>query len=103
MREPKEEKMDKLKAELVRAREKANRWQARIRDLERQITEQENLAILRAVRSVAASPEELRGLLKRIQEAGSQEVSSGPPHESPCETLSADGAEKEEQQWRETT
>ena len=69
MREPKEAKLDKLKAELVRAREKASEWQARVRDIERQITEQENLEILQVVRGVAASPEELRGLLDMIRGA----------------------------------
>lgn len=63
-------KIKKLKDELTRAKEKAAEWQARVRDIERQITEQENMEILRAVRSVAATPEELRGLLERIQTAG---------------------------------
>ena len=38
VREPREAKLDKLKAELVRAKEKASEWQARVRDIERQIT-----------------------------------------------------------------
>lgn len=60
-------KIEKLKAELLRAKEKASEWQARARDLERQITEQENLEILQVVRGVAATPEELRGLLDMIR------------------------------------
>lgn len=67
MRKSRETKIDVLKAELVRAKEKASEWQARVRDIERQITEQENLEILQTVRSVAASPEELRGLLDMIR------------------------------------
>ena len=35
-------KLDRLKAELEKARQKAAEWQARIKDIERQITEQEN-------------------------------------------------------------
>lgn len=62
-------KSDKLKAELAKAREKAAEWQARVRDLEKQVTEKENMEILRAVRSVAASPEELRGLLDMLKSA----------------------------------
>ena len=42
-------------------------WQARIKDIERQITEQENLEIIQAVRSVTASPEELQKILGMIQ------------------------------------
>lgn len=60
-------KIDRLKAELEKAREKSAEWQARVRDLEKQITEQENLEILREVRAIAASPEELRGLLETLR------------------------------------
>ena len=62
-----EKTLEKLREELAGAKEKAARWQARVTELEEQVTEKENLLILRAVRSVAASPEELRGLLNMIQ------------------------------------
>ena len=39
-------KIDRLKADLAKAKEKASEWQARVKDIERQITEQENLEIL---------------------------------------------------------
>ena len=48
-------KQDRLKAELERAREKAAEWQAKVRDLEKQVREQENMEILREVRAIAAS------------------------------------------------
>jgi len=67
MRKPKESKLDTLKADLVRAKEKASEWQARVRDIERQITEQENLEIVQAVRSIAAAPEDLRAVLDMIR------------------------------------
>ena len=69
MREVKESKIDKLKAELVRAREKASEWQARVRDIERQITELENLEIIQTVRGIMSAPEDLRGLLNMIRAA----------------------------------
>lgn len=69
MREPKEAKLDKLKAELVRAKEKASEWQARVRDIERQITEQENLEIIQAVRGMISAPEDLRSVLDMIRAA----------------------------------
>lgn len=69
MREPMEAKKEKLRADLVRAKEKASEWQARARDIERQITECENMEILQAVRSVAATPEELRDVLNMIRAA----------------------------------
>ncbi len=64
-------KISKLKEELAKAREKAAEWQGRVRELERKITEQENLEILQAVRGVASTPEALRILLAQIQAAGS--------------------------------
>lgn len=73
-------KIEKLKAELERAREKSNMWQARVRDIEKQILECENMEILQAVRSVAASPEELRGLLEILRAA-----------KEPSQTVSDDG------------
>ena len=62
-------KQDRLKAELERAREKAAEWQAKVRALEKQVREQENLEILREVRAITASPEELRGLLDALRAA----------------------------------
>ena len=67
MREPKETKLDRLKADLVRAKEKASEWQARVRDIERQITEQENIEIVQAVRGMISEPEELRAVLNTIR------------------------------------
>ena len=67
MREPKETKLDRLKADLVRAKEKASEWQARVRDIERQITEQENIEIVQAVRGMISAPEELRAVLDMIR------------------------------------
>lgn len=60
-------KLDRLRTELEKAKQKAAEWQARIKDIERQITEQENLEIIQAVRSVTASPEELQKILGVIQ------------------------------------
>ncbi len=60
-------KLERLKAELEKAKQKAAEWQARIKDIEHQITEQENLEIIQAVRSITASPEELKTILGMIQ------------------------------------
>ncbi len=60
-------KIEKLKIELERAKKKSSEWQARVRDIEKQITDCENMEILQAVRSIAASPEELRGLLDMLR------------------------------------
>ena len=58
---------DKLKTELEKAKQKVAEWQAKVKDIERRITEQENLEIVRAVRSVRVSPEELSDILGQIR------------------------------------
>lgn len=78
MRKPRDTKIDTLKADLVRAKEKASEWQARVRDIERQITEQENLEIIQAVRSMLTAPEDLRDVLDMIRT--SKESNSGKEH-----------------------
>ena len=62
-----EKVLERLREELEWARGKAAKWQARVTELEEQVQEKENLLILRAVRSVAPSPEQLRGLLDQIK------------------------------------
>lgn len=60
-------KIERLKADLEKARQKAAEWQARVRDIERKITEYENLEIIQTVRGITASPEELKTILGLIQ------------------------------------
>lgn len=60
-------KTERIRTDLEKARRRAAEWQARARDLERQLTEQENMEIVQAVRSISASPEELEGILGRIR------------------------------------
>ncbi len=60
-------KIERLRTELDKARQKAAEWQARAKDIERQITEHENMEIIQAVRGVTASPEELKTILGLIQ------------------------------------
>lgn len=60
-------RIDRLKADLEKAKQKVTEWQARVRDIERQITEQENLAIIQAVRGIAVTPQELPAVLEKIQ------------------------------------
>lgn len=60
-------KVERIRADLEKARQKAAEWQARAKDLERRLTEQEDLEIIQAVRSITASPEELGDILRRIR------------------------------------
>jgi len=59
--------VEKLRENLEKARQNAVKWQARAKDMERKITEEENTEIVQAVRSVAATPEELKKILELIK------------------------------------
>lgn len=50
-----------------------------MRDIEKQITDCENTEILQTVRGIAASPEELRGLLDMLR-ASKAPPQAGPDH-----------------------
>ena len=82
-------KIERLKIELARAREKSSEWQARVRDIEKQITECENMEILQTVRSIATSPEELRGLLDMLR------ASKEPPQAGPAENKKLTGGSEQ--------
>lgn len=59
-------RIEKLREEFKKVKQKADLYQARAKDLEKKITEQENLDIINAVRSITASPEELQDVIGRI-------------------------------------
>ena len=82
-------KLEKLKTELARAKKKSGEWQARVRDIEKQITECENMEILQTVRSIATSPEELRGLLDMLR------ASKEPPQAGPAENKKLTGGSEQ--------
>ena len=54
MRDVFETRRERIRADLASAKEKANLWQARVRDFERQLTELENTEIFLLVDEVAA-------------------------------------------------
>lgn len=62
-------RIEKIMVEINKAKERIAEWQARLRDLERQKTEQENMEILQVVRGVAASPDEIRSILAQLRAA----------------------------------
>ena len=60
-------RIEKLRAELEKTKERIARNQTRQRELERQLVEAENADIIAAVRSMDVLPEDLAALIKRIQ------------------------------------
>lgn len=59
--------LERLRKDLARARQNALQWQARAKDIERRITETENQEIIRAVREIVVTPEELTKVLESIR------------------------------------
>lgn len=60
-------KLERLRQDLARARQNALQWQAQVKDIEGKIVETENQEIVQAVRGIAATPEELAGILASIR------------------------------------
>ena len=77
-------RLDRLKSERDHAYAKAAEWTAKGKELDRRITEVENLEILRVVRGLTASPEDLRSVLDMIQAVKPQQppgAAAQKPHE----------------------
>lgn len=69
--------LERLRKDLARARQNALQWQARAKDIERRITETENQEIIRAVREIAVSPEELAEVLASIRAMKQPQIGTG--------------------------
>ncbi len=65
-------KLEKIDQELEKARAKAAEWQARIKELEKQRQEEENLQIVQLVRSVNLTPDALAAFLKEHKTTSGQ-------------------------------
>lgn len=59
--------LERLRKDLARARQNAEQWQARVKDIEEKITETENQEIVRVVREIVVTPEELAKVLASIR------------------------------------
>ena len=61
------QRIEKVKLELEKTREKISRLQARQRDFERQLVELQNADILAIVRAIDVPPEELSELIRKLK------------------------------------
>ena len=57
-------RLERIEADLTRARERLAAWEQRVKDLEQKYTEEENAEIHEVVRSFNLTPEELREFLQ---------------------------------------
>lgn len=64
----------KISADIEKTRTKIGELQARLRELERQKTEQENTEIIELVRAIDATPEELKTMLRALMESQRQQA-----------------------------
>ncbi len=83
-------KIDKITNEIAKTREKITDLQTKLRDLERQKTEQENNEIVEIIRAVDVTPRELAAFIEAYRQQGAQtaldaatgpQVKSGPEPE----------------------
>lgn len=56
-------KLDKLRADLLKAKEKRAEWDGKVKELERRCREEENLTIQGLVHAANISPEQLAALI----------------------------------------
>ena len=76
-------RLEKIKKDLEKAREKAAECQAKVRELEKQKQEEENSQIVQAVRSLKLTPAELMAFLSDPKHAFTASGQSGPKSETP--------------------
>lgn len=57
-------RLERIEADLTRARERLAAWEQRVKELEQKYTEEENAEIHEVVRSFNLTPEELREFLQ---------------------------------------
>ena len=63
-------KIQKISDEIVKTKEKISKSQARLRDLERQLTEAQNAEIIATVRAVDVAPEDLAAFIQSMKHGG---------------------------------
>ena len=61
-------KLEKLGAELAKARRKKTEWETRVKELERRYQQEENTEIHEMVHAANLTPDQLSQLLKRFAE-----------------------------------
>ena len=85
-------KIEKIDSELVKARDKAAEWAAKVRELEKQRQEEENSQIVSAVRSLKLTPEALAVFLSN---PGNLAATSGQVGPKSADTKKEDVANEE--------
>lgn len=78
-------KIKKIQEEILKNEERVAQAQFKVKELRRELIEAENTELISAMRSIEASPEDLKALLERIAEQ-TNTAKTNPP-ESNTETV----------------
>ncbi len=79
-------KLDKIEKEMQRVRDKITGYQNRLKELDAQKTEAENLQIVQMVRSMRLSPQELKAFLAGDDPQGAAAPAAYSPYATQEET-----------------
>lgn len=89
-------KIERVSKDIQKTKDKINEFQTKLRELEKQKTELENMEIVDAVRGMDISLVDLAALLKAAKSGGATSGQVGPKLEAPAITEKTEENEDEE-------
>ena len=89
-------KIERVSKDIQKTKDKINEFQMKLRELEKQKTELENMEIVDAVRGMDISLTDLAALLKAAKSGGATSGQVGPKLETPAITEKTEENEDEE-------
>ena len=89
-------KIERVSKDIQKTKDKINEFQTKLRELEKQKTELENMEIVDAVRGMDISLTDLADLLKAAKAGGATSGQVGPKLEAPADTEKKEENEDEE-------
>lgn len=89
-------KIERVSKDIQKTKDKINEFQTKLRELEKQKTELENMEIVDAVRGMDISLTDLAALLKASKSGGATSGQVGPKLEAPAITEKTEENEDEE-------
>lgn len=88
-------KIERVSKDIQKTKEKISEFQAKLRELEKQKTELENIEIVDAVRGMDISLVDLAALLKAAKSGGATSGQVGPKLEAHADTETEDSEDEE--------
>lgn len=88
-------KIERVSKDIQKTKDKMNEFQTKLRELEKQKTELENMEIVDAVRGMDISLTDLAALLRAAKAGGATSGQVGPKSETPADTEMEDSKNEE--------